>query len=89
MYIHLFTLGGFQLTLTQPTFRQLVTLLGKIEKNVGWKIIRQILEALVYIHKRKIIHRDLKPGEFQCFLCTKLISFFELFFMFEYFRYQR
>lgn len=30
--------------------------------NERWKMIRQILEALVYIHRRKIIHRDLKPG---------------------------
>jgi serine/threonine protein kinase len=40
-----------------------MTLLGHVETNDGWKMIRQILEALVYIHKRKIIHRDLKPGE--------------------------
>lgn len=30
--------------------------------NERWKMVRQILEALVYIHRRKIIHRDLKPG---------------------------
>lgn len=30
--------------------------------NDRWKMIRQILEALSYIHRRKIIHRDLKPG---------------------------
>lgn len=42
-----------------------MTLLGKSETNDGWKMIRQILEALVYIHKRKIIHRDLKPGKFE------------------------
>ena len=27
-----------------------------------WRIARQILEALSYIHRRNIIHRDLKPG---------------------------
>lgn len=39
-----------------------MTLMGTIEHNQGFKMIRQVLEALVYIHKRKIIHRDLKPG---------------------------
>jgi serine/threonine protein kinase len=51
--------------LLHSTNRQLMTLLGKSETNDGWKMIRQILEALVYIHKRKIIHRDLKPGKFE------------------------
>mmetsp|Transcript_7742 Transcript_7742/g.19117 ORF Transcript_7742/g.19117 Transcript_7742/m.19117 type:complete len:1794 (-) Transcript_7742:268-5649(-) len=27
-----------------------------------WRLVRQIVEALVYIHSRRIIHRDLKPG---------------------------
>lgn len=34
----------------------------ELSDNDRWKMIRQILEALVYIHRRKIIHRDLKPG---------------------------
>ena len=36
--------------------------MAKMEENEKWRLIRQILEALVYIHSRKIIHRDLKPG---------------------------
>lgn len=31
----------------------------KMDENDIWRLVRQIIEALVYIHKRKIIHRDL------------------------------
>lgn len=34
----------------------------RMEENEKWRLIRQVLEALAYIHSRKIIHRDLKPG---------------------------
>lgn len=34
----------------------------KMEDNEKWRLIRQVLEALTYIHRRNIIHRDLKPG---------------------------
>lgn len=35
---------------------------ARMEENDIWRMIRQILEALVYIHSQKIIHRDLKPS---------------------------
>ena len=31
----------------------------QMDANDIWRLVRQIIEALVYIHKRKIIHRDL------------------------------
>merc|ERR1711957_593600 len=52
-----------QMEFCSTTLRQLIDehKLEKMEKNERWKMIRQTLEALAYIHKKKIIHRDLKP----------------------------
>jgi translation initiation factor 2-alpha kinase 4 len=36
---------------------------SKLSIDIVWKSLRQILEALVYIHGRNVIHRDLKPAK--------------------------
>lgn len=36
--------------------------ISKMNQSDVWRLVRQIVEALAYIHNRQIIHRDLKPG---------------------------
>jgi hypothetical protein len=55
-----------QMEYCSTTLRKLIDdgAIGKMEENEVFRMVRQILEALLYIHSRNIIHRDLKPGTF-------------------------
>jgi translation initiation factor 2-alpha kinase 4 len=53
-----------QMEYCNTTLRKLIdeNAFSKMNPSDVWRLVRQIVEALVYIHSRRIIHRDLKPG---------------------------
>jgi translation initiation factor 2-alpha kinase 4 len=53
-----------QMEYCNTTLRKLIDENAFSEMNPSdvWRLVRQIVEALVYIHSSRIIHRDLKPG---------------------------
>ncbi len=53
-----------QMEYCATTLRHLIDDSTLLRKGVNeiWRLVRQIIEALMYVHSRKIIHRDLKPG---------------------------
>ena len=51
-----------QMQYCKTTMRDMIDK-SKLSIDTVWKSLRQILEALVYIHGRNVIHRDLKPAK--------------------------
>jgi translation initiation factor 2-alpha kinase 4 len=53
-----------QMEYCSTTLRKLIDdgALATMDTNEVFRLVRQIVEALVYMHSRNIIHRDLKPG---------------------------
>ena len=35
---------------------------GNMDADTAWRLLRQIVEGLLYVHGQGVIHRDLKPG---------------------------
>lgn len=44
------------------TLEKLIKRQGRLPESFVWKIMEQIVLAVVHLHERNIIHRDLKPG---------------------------
>ena len=59
-----------QMEFCSTTLRKLIDdqALIKMEASEMWRLTRQIIEALVYIHSRNIIHRDLVSMQIDGFL---------------------
>lgn len=53
-----------QMEYCSTTLRKLIdeNHISQMEQNDVWRLVRQTLEALRYIHSQGIIHRDLKPS---------------------------
>lgn len=54
-----------QMEYCSTTLRKLIdeSKMKPLQENEIWRLVRQMLEALVYIHSQEIIHRDLVRDE--------------------------